>query len=87
VIKSFGDKATQALYEGSCPTRFRSFRPIAERKLQMLEAAQGIDDLRTRRETASKSCPATGAASGVFGSTTGGVFVFAGRAGRKTWRS
>ncbi len=47
MIKSFGDKDTQSLYEGKCPMWFRSFRPVAERKLQMLGAAQGIGDLRS----------------------------------------
>jgi proteic killer suppression protein len=47
VIKSFRNEDTQALYEGRCPRRFLSFRPVAERKLQMLDAAQGIDDLRS----------------------------------------
>lgn len=47
MIKSFRDKDTQALYEGKCPARFRSFRPVAERKLQMLDAGHRIDDLRS----------------------------------------
>jgi proteic killer suppression protein len=47
LIKSFRDKETQALYEGKCPSRFRSFRAVAERKLQMLDASQGVNDLRS----------------------------------------
>jgi len=46
MIQSFADKHTQALYAGQCHTRFRAFRRQAERKLQMLEAACDIIDLR-----------------------------------------
>ena len=47
MIKSFRDAATQALYEGRCPARLRAFRAIAERKLQMLDAATSLGDLRS----------------------------------------
>lgn len=47
MIKSFRDAATQALYEGRCPARLRAFRAIAERKLQMLDAATNLGDLRS----------------------------------------
>lgn len=47
MIKSFGNQDTEALYQGSCPAAFRHFRKAAERKLQMLEAAVGLVDLRS----------------------------------------
>ncbi|MES9858801.1 MAG: type II toxin-antitoxin system RelE/ParE family toxin [Sedimenticola sp.] len=40
-------KDTQALYEGGNPKRFRAFKAQAERKLQMLDAAVELTDLRT----------------------------------------
>ena len=35
------------MFEGRCPRRFRAIRAQAERKLQMLDAAQEIADLRS----------------------------------------
>jgi toxin HigB-1 len=46
MIRSFHDKDTQALYEGKCPLRFKALATVAERKLQMLDDACGIQDLR-----------------------------------------
>lgn len=45
MIRTFGDKDTAALYSGKCPARFRSFRAVAERKLQMLDSATALGDL------------------------------------------
>ncbi len=47
MIKSFADKATQQLYEGRCPKRFLQIQAQAERKLQMLDAAQTLDFLKS----------------------------------------
>lgn len=47
MIKSFGDRDTEALYGGACPGAWRAFRRIAERKLQMLEAAKALSDLKS----------------------------------------
>ena len=47
MIKTFRDSVTESLYEGRSPARFRSFQSVAERKLQMLDAATQIGDLRT----------------------------------------
>jgi proteic killer suppression protein len=46
VIKSFRCKETRALFEGRAPRRFKSISAIAERKLQMLDIAKTIADLR-----------------------------------------
>jgi len=35
------------LFQGSCPRRFRAIQAQAERKLQMLDAATDIRDLRS----------------------------------------
>ncbi len=47
MIKSFRCKDTQALYQGGSPRRFRAFQAQAERKLQMLDSAAGLDDLKS----------------------------------------
>lgn len=47
MIKSFHCKETQALYGGNCPRRFKAFQAQAERKLQMLDAAMDVLDLRS----------------------------------------
>lgn len=46
MIKSFRCKHTEALFGGRSHPRFTAFRPVAERKLQMLDIARRIDDLR-----------------------------------------
>jgi proteic killer suppression protein len=45
MIKTFHCKETQALFEGKCPRKFKSFANVAERKLQMLDAAHALQDL------------------------------------------
>ena len=46
MIKTFQCKYTQALFEGKCPRKFKAFAPVAERKLQMLNDAYALEDLR-----------------------------------------
>ena len=47
MIKSFHCKDTQALFEGKCPRRFKAIALAAERKLQMLDNAWSLEDLRS----------------------------------------
>ena len=47
MIKSFGGKDTQALFEGRCPRRWQAIRRVAERKLAQLNAAATLEFLRT----------------------------------------
>jgi proteic killer suppression protein len=51
VIASFGDAATEALYHGGRASRFRSIptqiREVALRKLDVLDAAVQLDELRS----------------------------------------
>jgi proteic killer suppression protein len=47
MIKNFKCKYTQALYEGKRPKQFRAFQDQAERKLQMLDSAVELLDLRS----------------------------------------
>lgn len=48
MIKDFKCKRTQALFEGTgCHKRFRAFQTQAERKLQMLNSAEAVKDLRS----------------------------------------
>lgn len=46
MIRSFACRHTEALYRGGSPSRFRAIQAVAERKLQMLDIARRIDDLR-----------------------------------------
>jgi plasmid maintenance system killer protein len=48
MIRSFADKATERLFrDGSCPARWRSIEAVARRKLDMVDAATRLDDLRS----------------------------------------
>jgi len=47
MIKNFKCRHTQALYEGKSPKQFRPFRARAERKLQILDSAVELLDLRS----------------------------------------
>jgi proteic killer suppression protein len=46
MIRSFASRDTEGLFEGCSPRRFRSFQEQAERKLQMLDSAKDLNDLR-----------------------------------------
>ena len=46
MIRSFASRDTEELFSGGAPRRFRSFRLQAERKLQMLDSAKDLNDLR-----------------------------------------
>src|SRR3972149_4344138 len=46
MIKTFRCKDTQALFEDKCPRRFKAIVTVAERKLQMLDDAYALEDLR-----------------------------------------
>lgn len=48
MIKTFADKASKDLFEGTkCHRRFRSFQAAAERKLAILDPATSIRDLES----------------------------------------
>ncbi|MCL2524037.1 MAG: type II toxin-antitoxin system RelE/ParE family toxin [Betaproteobacteria bacterium] len=47
MIQSFHCKDTEALYAGELPRRLRSIKDAAIRKLQMLDSASALDDLRS----------------------------------------
>lgn len=47
MIRSFADKETERLFrDGECPSRWSSFRSVVLRKLDMIEAATCVEDLR-----------------------------------------
>ena len=45
-IQSFKCNYTQKLFEGEQPKRFKNIETVAERKLQMLDSAVDLKDLR-----------------------------------------
>lgn len=46
MIKSFADKDTEALFDDRPSRRFRAIERMSRRKLEMLDAAERLDDLR-----------------------------------------
>lgn len=46
-IKSFKCERNKELYTGGSPRQFKSFQSVAERKLQMLDSATDLKDLRS----------------------------------------
>jgi toxin HigB-1 len=46
MIQSFRSKDTEALFRGIVVPRFQHFKAVALRKLDMLEAAENLSDLR-----------------------------------------
>ncbi|MBX9774093.1 MAG: type II toxin-antitoxin system RelE/ParE family toxin [Xanthobacteraceae bacterium] len=48
MIRSFADRATERFFrDGSCPARWRAFEVVAARKLDMVDAAVRLEDLRS----------------------------------------
>ena len=48
MIRSFADRATQRLFDDDvCPAKWRDFKAVAVRKLDMIDAATKVDDLRS----------------------------------------
>lgn len=47
MIKSFKCKNTQLIFEGKCPKQFKAYKSTAERKLQLLDSAITIEDLKS----------------------------------------
>ncbi|MDR2710847.1 MAG: type II toxin-antitoxin system RelE/ParE family toxin [Burkholderiales bacterium] len=47
MIQSFQCRDTDALFDGRLPRRFRGIKDAAIRKLQMLDSASALNDLRS----------------------------------------
>jgi proteic killer suppression protein len=48
MIRSFADRAVESLFrDGQCPAKWRAFEATALRKLDMLDAATRLEDLRS----------------------------------------
>jgi proteic killer suppression protein len=46
MIRSFADRATERFFRnGDCPAKWRPFKSVAARKLDMLDAATRLSDL------------------------------------------
>lgn len=88
MIASFRCKETRSLFNGGTSRRFQAFSAVALRKLDMLDAAISLDDLRMPPRTGSKPSRATGRGNTAFASTTSGVCALSGAmAHRMTWKS
>jgi len=46
MIRTFNDKLTEALHNGQSSIRFKAIEAVARRKLDMLDAANRLEDLR-----------------------------------------
>ena len=48
MIRSFADRATERLFnDDACPAQWRDFKSVALRKLDVIDAATRLDDLRS----------------------------------------
>jgi toxin HigB-1 len=48
MIRGFADRATERLFrDRTCPAQWRSFEAVALRKVDMVDAAVRLDDLRS----------------------------------------
>ncbi|MBK9080742.1 MAG: type II toxin-antitoxin system RelE/ParE family toxin [Rhizobiales bacterium] len=48
MIVSFADRATERFFrDGVCPAQWRSFEAVAARKLDMVDAATRLEDMRS----------------------------------------
>jgi proteic killer suppression protein len=48
MIRSFADRTTERLFNNDvCPSRWREFKSVAMRKLDMIDAATKVEDLRS----------------------------------------
>jgi proteic killer suppression protein len=48
MIRSFADRRTERLFnEDVCPSQWRAFKSVAVRKLDMIDAAPKVEDLRS----------------------------------------
>ena len=48
MIRNFADRATERFFRnGECPSRWRAFESVAARKLDMLDAATRLEDLKS----------------------------------------
>jgi len=48
MIQAFADRATELFFtRGTCPAQWRAFAKVAKRKLDMLDAAVSVSDLRS----------------------------------------
>jgi proteic killer suppression protein len=46
MIRSFASRDTEEVFNGRSPRKFRSFQAQAERKLQIIDSARDLNDLR-----------------------------------------
>ena len=79
MIKTFRCKDTQALFEDKCPRRFKAIVTVAERKLQMLDDAYALEDLRVPPGNRLEALHGSRKGDGAFASMTNGAYASASR--------
>ena len=84
MIADFRCKDTKALFDGGNPRRFSSFASVALRKLDMLDAAKCLEDLRIPPRTDWSNSRVIELVSTAYVSTPNGVSALSGKTARHT---
>ena len=80
MIRSFADRATERLFaDDICPAAWRGFKAAAVRKLDIIDAATRLDDLRPPPGNCLEALKAVGKGSGISASIVNGGFASDGR--------
>lgn len=80
MIQSFRSKASATLFKGGRPREFQAIRKVALRKLDMLDAATHLTDLRAPPNNRLEALKGNRKANIRSALTTNGVFVSSGMA-------
>ena len=85
MIRSFADDRTEAFFlEGKCPAQWKGVAKVAARKLDMVDAAVRLTDLRSPPGNRLERLKRTGPVSGASVLTTSGAFASGSRMERPT---
>ena len=80
MILSYRDKRTARFASGELVREFSAFAGQAFKRLEILDAATSLDDLRALRSNRLEALKGDKSASSAFASTRNGAFAFAGSA-------
>jgi hypothetical protein len=85
VIRSFKERRTERLFRGDTVTAFRAIESGARRKLDMLDAATRLEDLRMPPGNRLERYGVIGADNTASESTTHGAFALSGETVAPNW--